>query len=169
MTGHELVHGRPPGPLILWRHIGRHRGRCPLWLLCAPGLLTEWSQLRLRQSLILRLRILVPAFFVPTAFSGAAVAFLDGMGPGFRFRCAGMLALIVWIAVRGIATVRINSATLMWDAEAPPKNWRALVDRAERFHILGVGVSVVAFVSFLMSAVLSLVPPPVHQISRLLP
>jgi hypothetical protein len=96
------------------------------------------------------------AFFVPSALSGAAVVFLDGTHPGFQFRCAGILAVIVWSAVRGIATVRINSATLTWDAESPPKDWRALVEHAERFHIAGVWAAVVAFASFLMAAALSL-------------
>ena len=119
------------------------------------GLLTDRAQIRLRQSLILRLRVLVPAFFVPSALSAAALVSLDGSHPGFQFRCAGMVAVIVWIAVRGI-TVRINSATLTWDAESPPEDWRALVEHAERFHIAGVWAAVAAFASFLMAAALSL-------------
>ncbi len=35
--------------------------------------LDERSPIRLRQALVLRLRVLVPAFFVPTAVSGIAV------------------------------------------------------------------------------------------------
>jgi|ERR1700733_8992237 hypothetical protein len=119
------------------------------------GLLTEGVQVRLRQSLVLRLRVLVPAFFVPTVLSGTAVAFLDGAGPGFRVRCAGMIAMSIWIAVRGIATVRINSATLTWNPESPPQNWRASVEHAEHFHIAGVWAAVVAFASFLVAAALS--------------
>ena len=125
-------------------------------LVMPTELLSEQSQIQLRQALVLRLRILVPAFFVPTGLSGIAVAVLDRTGSGFGFRCAGMVAVIVWIAVRGIATVHVNSATLEWDAGAPPKDWRALVDRAERFHAVGVCAAVVAFGSFLAAAALKL-------------
>ena len=57
----------------------------------APAeVLDEQAQLQLRQALVLRLRVLVPAFFVPTALSGIAVTVLDGSAPGFWFRCAGV-------------------------------------------------------------------------------
>jgi hypothetical protein len=63
-------------------------------------ILSEQSQIRLRQALILRLRVLVPAFFVPTTLSGIAVAVLDGVAPGVWFRCAGVLAMLIWIGIR---------------------------------------------------------------------
>jgi hypothetical protein len=118
--------------------------------------LSDQSQIQLRQALVLRLRVLVPAFFVPTAVSGIAVAVLDGAAPGLWFRCAAMLAVLVWIVIRVIGTVPINSATLTWEAGAPPKNWRALIDHAERFHIVGVWVAVMAFTSFLTALALKL-------------
>jgi hypothetical protein len=118
--------------------------------------LSDQSQIQLRQALVLRLRILVPAFFVPAAVSGIAVAVLDGTAPGLWFHCAGMLAVLVWVIIRVIGTVPINSATLTWQAGAPPTNWRAQVDHAERFHILGVWAAVVAFASFLTAAALKL-------------
>jgi hypothetical protein len=50
----------------------------------APAeILDEQSQLQLRQALVLRLRVLVPAFFVPAAVSGIALTVLDGAAPGF--------------------------------------------------------------------------------------
>src|SRR5689334_17694894 len=104
----------------------------------ATQVLSDPSQIRLRQVLVRRLRILVPAFFLPTAVSGITVAVLDGAAPGFWLRCTGMLAVLVWFVIRVIGTVPINSATLTWEAGAPPQNWRALVAHAERFHILGV-------------------------------
>ncbi|HLX41539.1 MAG TPA: hypothetical protein VKR42_13485, partial [Ktedonobacteraceae bacterium] len=100
-------------------------------------ILDERSQLQLRQALVMRLRVLVPAFFVPTALSGIAVTVLDGSAPGFWFRCAAMLAVIIWVLIRVIGTVPINSATLTWLPSTPPKNWKALVNHAERFHIVG--------------------------------
>jgi len=116
--------------------------------------LSDQSQIQLRQALVLRLRVLVPAFFVPTAVSGLAAAVLAGAAPGLWFRCAGMLAVLVWIVIRVIGTVPVNSATLTWEAGAPPKNWKALVDHAERFHILGVWAAVMAFAAFLAAVAL---------------
>ncbi len=113
--------------------------------------LDDRSQIELRQALVVRLRVLVPAFFVPTALSGFAVTLLSGATPAFWWRVGAMCALIVWIAIRVIGTVPINKATLAWDAGAPPRNLglATVVDHAERFHIVGVWVSVLAFAFFL--------------------
>ena len=123
----------------------------------APAeVLDEQSQIQLRQALILRLRVLVPAFFVPMAVSGVAITVLNGVDSGFGFRCAGMLAVLTWLLVRVIGTVRINAATLAWDPGAPPKNWRALVSQSERFHIVGTWAAVAAFALFLTAVALKL-------------
>ena len=122
----------------------------------ADEVLDERSQLQLRQALVLRLRVLVPAFFVPTALSGIAVTVLDGFDPGFWFRCAALLALLIWIWIRIIGTVPINSATLAWQLDAPPANWKAQVNHAERFHIVGVWAAVMAFAFFLTAVALKL-------------
>ena len=119
-------------------------------------ILDEHSQLQLRQALVMRLRVLVPAFFVPTAVSGIALTVLDGAAPGFWFRCAGVLAMLIWILIRVIGTVPINSATLTWQPDAPPKDWKALVNHAERFHIVGVWAMVMAFAFFLTAVALKL-------------
>lgn len=123
----------------------------------APAeVLDEQSQLQLRQALVLRLRVLVPAFFLPTAVSGIAVTALDGGAPGFWLRCAGVLAMLVWVLIRVVGTVPINSATLTWQPSAPPQNWKALVNHAERFHIVGVWAVVLAFALFLTAMTLNL-------------
>jgi hypothetical protein len=111
--------------------------------------LNDRSQIQLRQALVLRLRVLVPAVFAPTVLSGLAVTILGGATPASWWRWGAMSALIVWIAIRVIGTVPINKATLAWDAAAPPPNWKALVDHAERFHIVGVWMAVLAFALFL--------------------
>jgi len=123
----------------------------------APAeILDERSQLQFRQALVLRLRVLVPAFFVPAAVSGIALTVLDGAAPGFWFRCAGVVAMLTWIMIRVIGTVPLNSATLTWQPSAPPKNWKALVNHAERFHIVGVWAAVMAFAFFLTAVALKL-------------
>ena len=119
-------------------------------------MLDDHAQLQLRQALVLRLRVLVPAFFVPTAVLGIALTILNGGTPGFWFRCAGVVALLTWIAIRVIGTVPINSATLAWQLSAPPKDWKAQVNRAERFHIVGVWAVVMAFAFFLTAVALQL-------------
>ena len=118
--------------------------------------LDEQSQLRLRQAMVLRLRVLVPAFFVPTAILGIALTVLNSATPGFGFRCAGVAALLTWIAIRVIGTVPINSATLTWQPNAPPGNWKAQVNHAERFHIVGVWAAILAFAFFLTAVALKL-------------
>jgi hypothetical protein len=123
----------------------------------APAeILDEQSQLQLRQALVLRLRVLVPAFFVPAAVLGIALTVLNSAAPGFWFRCAGVVAILTWIVIRVIGTVPINSATLTWQPSAPPKNWKALVNHAERFHIVGVWAAILAFAFFLTAVALQL-------------
>jgi hypothetical protein len=124
----------------------------------APAeVLDDQSQIRFRQALVLRLRVLVPAFFVPTAVLGIALTVLNSAEPGFWLRCAGVVALLTWIVIRVIGTVPINSATLTWQPSAPPKNWKVQVDHAERFHIVGVWAAVLAFALFLKAMAIQLV------------
>ena len=104
----------------------------------------------------MRLRVLVPAFFVPAAVLGIALTVLGGGTLGFWFRCAGVVAILTWIVIRVIGTVPINSATLAWQPSAPPKNWKWVSNRAERFHIVGVGRLVLAFAFFLTAVALKL-------------
>src|SRR5579863_849428 len=96
--------------------------------------LDDHAQLQLRQAMVLRLRVLVPAVFAPTLVTAIAATAIDGATPGVWLRAVGLFALLIWIAIRVIGTVPINSATLSWRLDAPPKNWKALIKRAERFH-----------------------------------
>lgn len=119
-------------------------------------ILDEPSQLKLRQALVFRLRVLVPAFFVPTAILGIALTILNRTSPGIWFRCAAVVTLLIWIAIRVIGTVPINSATLTWQTGTPPKDWKAQVNHAERFHIVGVWAAVLGFAFFLTAVALKL-------------
>jgi hypothetical protein len=113
--------------------------------------LDEKAQIVLRQGLVRRLRWLVPAFFLPAALSGIVVAITDGATPGLHFRIAGLFAIVVWVFVRVVGTVRINAATLDWSPDAPPVDWREQIRKAERFHIAGTWAAILAFVFFLAS------------------
>lgn len=118
----------------------------------APAeVLDDRSQLVLRQAMVRRLRVLVPAFFVPAAMAGIAVTVLDGVAPGWWLRGAGVLAVLIWVLIRVVGTVPINSVTVTWQPDAPPKNWKALVNHAERFHSVGVWAAFAAFALFLTS------------------
>ena len=74
----------------------------------------------------------VPAVFVLTAISGVGVAVVEGTAPGFVFRCAGVLAVLIWTLATFIGTVPINAAVLTWRPDAPPENWKAIIKRWER-------------------------------------
>ena len=116
--------------------------------------LDEKPQILLRQGVVRRLRWLVPAFFLPTALSGIALTVLDGTAPGVLFRGIALAAILLWILVRVVGTVRINAATLDWNPEKPPPNWKKLIADTERFHIVGVWAALLAFVSFLLAMAL---------------
>ncbi len=118
--------------------------------------LDDHSQLQLRQGMVMRLRVLVPAFFAPTAVLGIILTVLNTGTFGFWFRCVAVLAVGLWILIRVVGTVPINSATVDWQLDAPPKNWKELVNRAERFHIIGTWAAVLAFVFFLSAVALKL-------------
>lgn len=115
------------------------------------AVLDDRAQLLLRQALVLRLRVLVPALFAPATVTAIAVTALDGGAPGVWFRGLALVTLLLWAVIRVIGTVPINSATLTWQPDAPPKNWQAMVNHAERFHIVGVWAVVLAF-AFLLTA-----------------
>jgi hypothetical protein len=120
--------------------------------------LDERSQIELRKALVLRLRVLVPAFFLPTAVSAVAVTILDRGAPGFWWRCAGLVGVLLWVLIRVVGTVAINSATLTWQPEAPPSDWKARINHVERFHIVGVWAVIGAFATFLTAIALQLNP-----------
>lgn len=113
--------------------------------------LPDHAQLQLRKALVLKLRVLVPAFFAPTAISSITLTALNSSAPGFTYRCVGVVALLIWIAIRIVGTVPINSATVDWRLDAPPLDWKAQVTHAERFHIVGVWAIVLAFACFLIA------------------
>jgi uncharacterized membrane protein len=109
------------------------------------SLLDERSQIQMRQALIHRLRVVIPATFLPTVLSGVAVAILDWSGSGFIFRCAGVLSLLACILITLLGTVPINKATLTWQPNTPPKTWRIQVSRWERFDTTRTWAAVASF------------------------
>jgi Domain of unknown function (DUF1772) len=115
------------------------------------AVLDQQPQIQLRHALIRKLRALVPAIFVLTALSGVAAMSLDGTGVGLRLRCLSALALLIWVATTLFGTVPINKDTLTWRPDAPPNNWRVLVDRWERFDMARCWAAITSF-AFLVAA-----------------
>jgi uncharacterized membrane protein len=116
--------------------------------------LDERPQIQLRQSLIRRLRVVVPSIFGLALLSGIAATALGGPGVGFGFRCGGLLALLAFISITLAGTVPINKATLTWEATSPPKDWKAMVGRWERLDTLRTWAALAAFALFLAATAL---------------
>lgn len=116
--------------------------------------LDDQYQIKVRQALVLKLRVLVPAIFLPTAVSGAAVLVLSGSEPGLFFRWAGVLALLIFILVTLIGTVPINKGALEWKPDAPPSNWKLLIRRWELLDVVRSSAAVLAFACFLTAIAL---------------
>ncbi|MDH6115141.1 putative membrane protein [Kitasatospora sp. MAP12-15] len=124
--------------------------------------LEERAQLQLRQALIRTLRVVVPAAYLPTIVSGVVVTALYGTGAGagagansgiaLGFRCAAVLAMVVWTLATFGGTVPINAAVLDWQPGALPQNWRELIRRWERLDTVRTWAAVAAFACFLVAA-----------------
>jgi hypothetical protein len=115
----------------------------------------EQPQFRLRQALIRRLRVLVPAIYLLTTASWIAVMVLERGSAGLGFRCAGALALLSWTLVTFGGTVPINKRILTWQADAPPIDWRVVVRRWERLDIARCWAAAFSFAFALAAAALN--------------
>jgi hypothetical protein len=121
-----------------------------------PRSLTENAQILLRQAMVLRLRILAPALFLPTLASAISLTVQRRHTPSIWLHIAALALFGMWIIIRVLRTVPVNSATLKWNPLNPPEGWRAQVERTERFHVLAAWAAVAAFICFLLSAFLEL-------------
>src|SRR6266550_7748779 len=118
------------------------------------AVLDDQSQIQMRQALILRLRVLVPAIFVPAILLGIAITVLDGVDPGFAFRLAGLLVVLTCFLLTLRGTAPINQTIRNWQPSAPPKNWRTLISRWERLDRARTWAAVTAFALFLIAVAL---------------
>jgi hypothetical protein len=124
----------------------------------APGAIpNEPTQIELRQALILSLRVLVPVIFVSTILLGVAATILDGVEPGFGFRCAGVIALLTSFLVALFGTARINAVALTWQPSAPPKNWRATIIRWQRLDAVRTWFAIAGYALLLTAVAVRLV------------
>jgi hypothetical protein len=117
-----------------------------------PRTLSEAAQIILRQTMVLRLRILAPALFLPALALGIASTIQQWHRGDVRLHLVALALLGLWALIRIVRTVPVNSATLEWKPETPPNGWRELVDRTERFHVVAAWAAVLAFICFLVPA-----------------
>jgi hypothetical protein len=117
-----------------------------------PSTLTESAQIILRQAMVRRLRVLAPVLFVPSLLLAILIAVNERSKPQSWLRYVAVSMLFVWTIIRIARTVPVNSATLEWNPEAPPRDWRSLVQRTERFHVVAAWAVIIAFLSSLASS-----------------
>lgn len=122
--------------------------------------LDEQPHFQLRQALIRRLRVIVPALYVPTALSAIAVTAVEGAEVGLGLRCAGLLAVLVWTLTTFLGTVPLNAAMLAWRPEAPPHDWRTIVSKWERLDGVRFWAAALTFAFFLAAAALKTIKSP---------
>jgi uncharacterized membrane protein len=115
----------------------------------AIGTLDDVHHIELRQALIYRLRVLVPALFAPTLALAVMAGILDGTRPGVALRGLGVGALVGWGLLTAFGTVPINSAALTWQPDAPPGDWRSQIDRWERLNTIRAWLALVGFAALL--------------------
>lgn len=126
--------------LLAGAEIAAHYG----FVIHAPFLAAS-DQVRLRQALTRRLRILMPALFLPT-FASTLVVFASSQhGLALALRGVAVAGTLLWAYARIFRTIGINRASVGWNPDAPPTDWRARVERAERFHIVSLWAVTLGF------------------------
>jgi hypothetical protein len=114
-----------------------------------PKSLREDAQILLRQAMVLRLRVLAPAIFLPTLATVIALMVREGDDRGVWLRSIALGALATWVVFRVLRTVPVNSATLTWQPDAPPDDWRTLIRTTEKAHVLAAWAALLAFACLL--------------------
>ncbi len=120
------------------------------------AIVDDEPQIKFRQNLIRRLRVLVPSIAMPSLFCSLAILWFHRAQPGILFQGAGVAAMLTWLVTTFAGTVPINEAVLTWSPDAPPENWKLLMARWEQLDIIRCWVTVLAFTCFLLSAALRL-------------
>lgn len=118
------------------------------------GRLEASPQIRLRQDLIRRLRVLVPVLFAIAFLAGAATIAFGGSVLVQTLRGVGVAALAAFMAVTLGGTVPINKAALGWAAATPPADWERSVDRWEQLNVVRAWSAIAALCAFQLAALL---------------
>ena len=133
--------------LLAGFEVGVHYG-----IAAPPASLGDAEQIILRQALIRRLRVLAPALFFPCFLLTLLIAFQERHQSGPWLRWAAAAALLLWIGIRIVRTIPVNSATLEWNPKAPPPDWHSSIARTEQLHVIAAWAALFAFACSLVSA-----------------
>lgn len=121
-----------------------------------PALLAldDPTQVRARQSLIMKLRVIVPVIFFSTLAASIVALVIGGTEGGFGVRLAGVLVLGVWLVTTFGGTVLINQAALAWLPDSPPEEWKETITRWGRIDVVRSSAAIAAFACFVIAAAL---------------
>ncbi|MEO8527879.1 MAG: DUF1772 domain-containing protein [Pseudolysinimonas sp.] len=112
----------------------------------ALSALEDRPHLAARQSLIKRLRILVPAIGLPAAILAIVAAIVGTSSDGSLLRWLGAGFLVVFFGIAFGGTVPINIKVDAWSLDAPPADWKDVIRRWQAIDVFRSTAALVAFV-----------------------
>jgi hypothetical protein len=121
----------------------------------ALSTLEDRAHILARLALVKRLKVVVPILMVPTVLVGIAVLATGGVGAGFGFRVAGLLALVAFVLFSFLGTVPINIMVNDWTPDAPPADWKDVVRRWQFIDVFRSSAAILAFVAFVVAAAIT--------------
>ena len=111
--------------------------------------LDERSHLLARIALVKKLKLIVPAIMLPAVVATILLIILAGE-PGL-FRWLGATSLLAFVLFSLLGTVPINIKVNDWDADAPPSDWKTIVQRWKHLDTYRSAAAVLAFLFLLIS------------------
>jgi len=120
------------------------------------NVLSAYPQIQIRQALIKKLRILVPATFLPAVISAILLTFHNTQQNACTCRFAGLVAMLIWSLTTFMGTVPIHKQVALWNPETPPINWRTLINQWERLDQVRCWSAIIAFGFFLAAIMIQL-------------
>ncbi|GAB3899377.1 DUF1772 domain-containing protein [Kibdelosporangium lantanae] len=106
--------------------------------------LDDRAHLLVRQALVRRLRNVVPIVMLPAAALAVTVLVVV-TGPGLILRWATLIAMVAFLLLSFLGTVPINIKVNDWRADAPPADWKTVVDRWARIDVFRSTAATAAF------------------------
>ena len=108
-----------------------------VWLMLNPARRAAGLYITLHQQGIRTLNTSLPAFGAANVVLSLAAAVL---ARGESSRCVLMLATAVCFMAAGLITrfrnQRINATVSTWKSDAPPANWKDVIDKWLRWHVI---------------------------------
>jgi len=121
----------------------------------ALSALPDRPHIQARQTLIGRLRVLVPIMMVPTLALGISFLVTGGSMAGLPFRWAGTLSLLAFALVSFIGTVPINIRVYDWNMDALPDHWRKVIQQWALIDVFRSSFAILAFLCYILALTVS--------------